>query len=140
ERKLCAHPYVEIYKGDKIIFMCPLSRQDDFYVPEMKELMRKERGEPAPPEITDSELDPLLLEEKLSLELVSENQEAKESEPSQQKDQTDGEKSPSESGASASSFEELDLDGHAAAAKSQPDNQTAWSKMPETWDKESPEE
>lgn len=48
ERKLCAHPYVEIYKGDKIIFMCPLAKQDDFYVPEMKELMRKERGEPPP--------------------------------------------------------------------------------------------
>ncbi|KAG8549549.1 hypothetical protein GDO81_020881 [Engystomops pustulosus] len=44
ERKLCAHPYVEIYKGDKIIFMCPLSRQDDFYVPEMKELLRKGEG------------------------------------------------------------------------------------------------
>ncbi|XP_068109108.1 testis-expressed protein 264 [Hyperolius riggenbachi] len=141
ERKLCAHPYVEIYKGDKIIFMCPLSRQDDFYVPEMKELLRKERGEPAPPvETTSSELDPLLLEETLSLELVSENQEEKEGEPTPQKEQTDSEKSPSESGASASSFEELDVDGNASGAKSQQDTQMTWSKMPDTWDKDKPEE
>ncbi|KAM9327145.1 testis-expressed protein 264 [Gastrophryne carolinensis] len=142
ERKLCAHPYVEIYKGDKIIFMCPLSRQNDFYVPEMKELLRKERGEPAPPETTDSELDPLLLEDTLSLELISENPETKEDRNVKAKEQPDtSEKSPSESGASASSFEELDLDGSTAgAAKSQQDDQTTWSKMPETWDNEKPEE
>lgn len=142
ERKLCAHPYVEIYKGDKIIFMCPLAKQDDFYVPEMKELMRKERGEPPPLETSDSELDPLLLDDQLSLELVSENQE-KEKESVPQNEPTDSEKSeksPSESGASASSFEELDLDGQALGTKSQPDSQAVWSKMPDTWDKESPEE
>ncbi|CAJ0968392.1 unnamed protein product [Ranitomeya imitator] len=115
ERKLSAHPYVELYKGDKIIFMCPLSRQDDFYVPEMKELLRKERGEAPLPEAEGAELDPLL-EDTLSLELVSENQEETEAEGPQRKEQTDSEKSPSESGASASSFEDLDLDANAAAA------------------------
>ncbi|KAG9471471.1 hypothetical protein GDO78_014589 [Eleutherodactylus coqui] len=140
ERKLCAHPYVEIYKGDKIIFMCPLSRQDDFYVPEMKELLRKERGEAPLPESEGAELDPLLLEDTLSLELVSENQEETETEGAQRKEQNDSEKSPSESGASASSFEELDLDGNAAAAKAQQDAKTEWSSMPESWDKERAEE
>ncbi|XP_056381107.1 testis-expressed protein 264 [Hyla sarda] len=140
ERKLCAHPYVEIYKGDKIIFMCPLSRQDDFYVPEMKELLRKERGEPPLPESEGAELDPLLLEDTLSLELVSENQEETEAEGSQPKEKSDTEKSPSESGASASSFEDLDLDGNTAAIKAQQDAKTEWSKMPENWDKEKAEE
>ncbi|XP_053577092.1 testis-expressed protein 264 [Bombina bombina] len=119
ERKLSAHPYVEIYKGDKIIFMCPLSRQDDFYVPEMKELLRKERGEPELPEAT--ELDPLTLEGTLSLELVSESREEVESGDPQPKEQTDSEKSPSESGASCSSFEELDLDISGSGAKRQMD-------------------
>ncbi|XP_073420572.1 testis-expressed protein 264 [Dendrobates tinctorius] len=145
ERKLSAHPYVEIYKGDKIIFMCPLSRQDDFYVPEMKELLRKERGEPPLPEDEGAELDPLL-EDTLSLELVSENQEETEAESPQRKDQTDSEKSPSECGASASSeasassFEDLNLDGNAAAAKAQQGTKTEWSEMPESWDKERAEE
>ncbi|XP_048344660.1 testis-expressed protein 264 isoform X2 [Sphaerodactylus townsendi] len=44
ERKLCAHPRMEIYKGDKIYFICPLARQGDFYVPEMKELEKKSRA------------------------------------------------------------------------------------------------
>nr|XP_038041717.1 testis-expressed protein 264 isoform X2 [Anas platyrhynchos] len=44
ERKLCAHPRLEIYKEDRIYFVCPLARQGDFYVPEMKELERKSRA------------------------------------------------------------------------------------------------
>jgi len=35
--KLCAHPMVEIYDKDHIIFMAPLSRQDEFYVEETQE-------------------------------------------------------------------------------------------------------
>lgn len=85
-----------------------------------------------------AELDPLLLEDTLSLELVSENQEETETEGSQGKEQTDSEKSPSESGASASSFE--DLDGNVAADKAQQGAKTEWSQMPESWDKERAEE
>ncbi|XP_053454780.1 testis-expressed protein 264 isoform X3 [Nycticebus coucang] len=44
ERKLCAHPRLEIYQQDQIHFMCPLARQGDFYVPEVKETERKCRG------------------------------------------------------------------------------------------------
>jgi len=35
--KLCAHPMVEIYDEDHIIFMAPLSRQDEFYVEETQD-------------------------------------------------------------------------------------------------------
>jgi len=35
--KLCAHPMVEIYEKDQIIFMAPLSKQDEFYVEETQE-------------------------------------------------------------------------------------------------------
>ncbi|KAM3877831.1 testis-expressed protein 264 [Diretmus argenteus] len=36
-RKLCAFPTIEICKADAINYMVPLSRQTDFFVPEMKE-------------------------------------------------------------------------------------------------------
>lgn len=35
--KLCAHPMVEIYDQNQIVFMAPLSRQDEFYVEETQE-------------------------------------------------------------------------------------------------------
>ncbi|KAK2091214.1 hypothetical protein P7K49_030498 [Saguinus oedipus] len=44
ERKLCAHPRLEIYQQDQIHFMCPLAQQGDFYVPEVKETEQKWRG------------------------------------------------------------------------------------------------
>uniref|UniRef100_A0AAQ4PCU9 Testis expressed 264, ER-phagy receptor a n=1 Tax=Gasterosteus aculeatus aculeatus TaxID=481459 RepID=A0AAQ4PCU9_GASAC len=37
ERKLCAFPTIEICGSDVINYMVPLSRQTDFFVPEMKE-------------------------------------------------------------------------------------------------------
>lgn len=37
ERKLCAFPIIEICSSDIINYMVPLSRQTDFFVPEMKE-------------------------------------------------------------------------------------------------------
>lgn len=37
ERKLCAFPVIEVYSSDVIKYMAPLSRQTDFFVPEMKE-------------------------------------------------------------------------------------------------------
>uniref|UniRef100_A0A8B9GIN0 Testis expressed 264, ER-phagy receptor n=1 Tax=Amazona collaria TaxID=241587 RepID=A0A8B9GIN0_9PSIT len=55
ERKLCAHPRIEIYKEDRIYFVCPLARQGDFYVPEMKELERKSRAAAA--EAEDAQTD-----------------------------------------------------------------------------------
>ncbi|KAJ1069202.1 hypothetical protein K5549_000513, partial [Capra hircus] len=54
ERKLCAHPRLEIYQEDQIYFMCPLARQGDFYVPEVKETERKSRG---PAEANDALVD-----------------------------------------------------------------------------------
>lgn len=54
ERKLCAHPRLEIYQQDQIYFMCPLARQGDFYVPEVKETERKSRG---PAEANDALVD-----------------------------------------------------------------------------------
>lgn len=54
ERKLCAHPRLEIYQQDQIYFMCPLARQGDFYVPEVKETERKSRG---PAEASDTQVD-----------------------------------------------------------------------------------
>lgn len=34
DRKLCAHPFLEIYDGSTIHFMAPLAKQDEFYVEE----------------------------------------------------------------------------------------------------------
>ncbi|KAK6480638.1 testis-expressed protein 264-like, partial [Huso huso] len=43
ERKLCAHPFLELYRGDLIYYICPLARQGDFYVPEMRETERRQK-------------------------------------------------------------------------------------------------
>uniref|UniRef100_A0A0B6YU68 Testis-expressed sequence 264 protein n=1 Tax=Arion vulgaris TaxID=1028688 RepID=A0A0B6YU68_9EUPU len=34
EHKLCAYPFIELYDGKTIHFLAPLSKQDEFYVPE----------------------------------------------------------------------------------------------------------
>ncbi|XP_029287738.1 testis-expressed protein 264 isoform X2 [Cottoperca gobio] len=41
ERRLCAHPFLEIYREGQILFMAPLARQGDFYVPEVRPAERK---------------------------------------------------------------------------------------------------
>ncbi|XP_029007915.1 testis-expressed protein 264 homolog [Betta splendens] len=41
ERRLCAHPFLEIYRGGQIQFMAPLARQGDFYVPEVRQAERR---------------------------------------------------------------------------------------------------
>ncbi|XP_070703950.1 testis-expressed protein 264 homolog [Pempheris klunzingeri] len=41
ERRLCAHPFLEIYTGGQIQFMAPLARQGDFYVPEVRRVERR---------------------------------------------------------------------------------------------------
>lgn len=40
ERRLCAHPFLEIYREGQIQFMAPLARQGDFYVPEVRQAER----------------------------------------------------------------------------------------------------
>ncbi|CAJ1050618.1 testis-expressed protein 264-like [Xyrichtys novacula] len=41
KRRLCAHPFLEIYREGHIHFMAPLARQGDFYVPELRRVERK---------------------------------------------------------------------------------------------------
>ncbi|XP_060766898.1 testis-expressed protein 264 homolog [Neoarius graeffei] len=46
DRKLCAHPFLEIYRNRSIYYMSPLARQGDFYVPEVQKApKRKQEGE-----------------------------------------------------------------------------------------------
>ncbi|XP_062329004.1 testis-expressed protein 264 homolog [Osmerus eperlanus] len=45
ERKLCAFPAIEIYKSDLIHYMMPLSRQTDFFVPEMREEAKRDTND-----------------------------------------------------------------------------------------------
>lgn len=42
ERKLCAHPVMEIYNKEEIIFLAPLAKQDEFYVSEALEESEEE--------------------------------------------------------------------------------------------------
>ncbi|KAM4741844.1 testis-expressed protein 264 [Anableps anableps] len=37
ERRLCAHPLLELYRDGQIQFIVPLARQGDFYVPEVRQ-------------------------------------------------------------------------------------------------------
>lgn len=119
ERKLCAHPRLEIYQQDQIHFMCPLARQGDFYVPEVKETERKcwELVE-----ATDTQTDGTGADtsdaSSVSLEVRPGSRETSAtpfSPGASNRAWDDGdnrsEHSYSESGASGSSFEELDMEG-----------------------------
>lgn len=44
-KKLCAHPCLEIYQDDKMFIMMPLAKQTEFYVPEAEEARRKDEEE-----------------------------------------------------------------------------------------------
>ncbi|KAM4654193.1 testis-expressed protein 264 isoform 3-T28 [Amazona ochrocephala] len=131
ERKLCAHPRIEIYKEDRIYFVCPLARQGDFYVPEMKELERKSRAAAAEAEDAQTDItgaDTLSEASSISIEATTDSRDTSVATSillpfpaSRGREEADNrsEHSYSESGASGSSFEELDLevtmDGEGAA-------------------------
>ncbi|XP_015279507.1 PREDICTED: testis-expressed sequence 264 protein [Gekko japonicus] len=163
ERKLCAHPRMEIYKGDQIYFICPLARQGDFYVPEMKELEKKSRAaaetEDAQTDITGA--DTLSDSSSVSLEITTDSRETSVATsilspftPGRGRDEVDNrsEHSYSESGASGSSFEELDLEGNAegdgmaglsadhGSAEDQDIPKAKWTKEPIALEKEKGEE
>lgn len=122
ERKLCAHPRIEIYKQDRIYFVCPLARQGDFYVPEMKELERKSRAAAAVAEDAQTDItgvDTMSETSSISMEATTDSRDTSVATSillpfpgsrGREEADTRSEHSYSESGASGSSFEELDLE------------------------------
>ncbi|KAM6169368.1 testis-expressed protein 264 [Rhynchocyon petersi] len=141
ERKLCAHPWLEIYQQDQIHFMCPLARQGDFYVPEVKETERKSRG---PVEAMDTMMDGTGADtsdtSSVSLEVgpISRETSAATLSPGASSrawddGDTRSEHSYSESGASGSSFEELDLEGEGPLGE--PLGPDKWRREPSTPEK-----
>uniref|UniRef100_A0A2D4GYT5 Testis-expressed sequence 264 protein n=1 Tax=Micrurus corallinus TaxID=54390 RepID=A0A2D4GYT5_MICCO len=154
DRKLCAHPRLEIYKGNKIYFICPLARQGDFYVPEMKELEKKNRAAAAAVETDDDQTDitgadTMSETSSVSLETITEISETSVATSilspfasGHSRDEADNrsEHSYSESGASGSSFEELDMEGNGdgmaglscdlGSAEDRDPTQVKWTKEP----------
>uniref|UniRef100_H0Z897 Testis expressed 264, ER-phagy receptor n=1 Tax=Taeniopygia guttata TaxID=59729 RepID=H0Z897_TAEGU len=122
KRKLCAHPRIEIYKQDRIYFVCPLARQGDFYVPEMKELERKSRAAAAVAEDAQTDItgvDTMSETSSISVEATTDSRDTSVATSillplpgsrGREEADTRSEHSYSESGASGSSFEELDLE------------------------------
>lgn len=45
KRQLCAHPFLEVYRGRLIHYMSPLARQNGFYVPEVQETEHRGAGD-----------------------------------------------------------------------------------------------
>ncbi|XP_038128879.1 testis-expressed protein 264 homolog [Cyprinodon tularosa] len=41
KRRLCAHPFLELYREGEIQFIVPLARQGDFYVPEVRQAEKR---------------------------------------------------------------------------------------------------
>ncbi|XP_011794371.1 PREDICTED: testis-expressed sequence 264 protein isoform X3 [Colobus angolensis palliatus] len=126
-RKLCAYPRLEIYQEDQIHFMCPLARQGDFYVPEVKETEWKWRGlaEASDTQVDGTGADTMSDTSSVSLEVSPGSREtsvATLSPGASSRGWDDGdtrsEHSYSESGASGSSFEELDLEGEGPLGES----------------------
>ncbi|XP_015730107.1 testis-expressed protein 264 [Coturnix japonica] len=151
ERKLCAHPRIEIYKEDRIYFVCPLARQGDFYVPEMKELERKIRAaaeaEDAQTDITGA--DTMSEASSISIEATTDSRDTSVATSvllpfptSRGREEADNrsEHSYSESGASGSSFEELDLEAAAEGEGTQglllTSGYTESQELKEKWTKE----
>ncbi|XP_053454782.1 testis-expressed protein 264 isoform X5 [Nycticebus coucang] len=150
ERKLCAHPRLEIYQQDQIHFMCPLARQGDFYVPEVKETERKCRGlaEANDAQMDGTGADTMSDTSSVSLEVSpgSWKTSATTLSPgasSRGWDDVDtrSEHSYSESGASGSSFEELDLESEGPMGETrldpepEPLGSTKWPWEPSTPEK-----
>ncbi|KAJ8361166.1 hypothetical protein SKAU_G00176910 [Synaphobranchus kaupii] len=115
ERKLCAHPYLEIYKEEVIEYVCPLSRQSDFYVPEARDKEKEEESE------EDRQTDVAGVDSNsetssLSQMAMSESRETSlapstvPSLPEQEPDDSNSDKNSAKSEDSASSFEELELE------------------------------
>ena len=61
EHKLCAHPCMEYYDGANIHFFAPLSKQDEFYVPEYN--LEASRDENSFQSLIDSNSESEILEE-----------------------------------------------------------------------------
>ncbi|XP_075403558.1 testis-expressed protein 264 [Tenrec ecaudatus] len=149
ERKLCAHPWLEIYQQDQIHFMCPLARQGDFYVPEVKETERKSRGPvEAHATLMDSTGADTSDTSSVSLEVGPGSRETSATtlspgagSRSWDDGDTRSEHSYSESGASGSSFEELDLEGEGPlgephlGSEAEPTGADKWSREPSTPEK-----
>ncbi|KAK6480639.1 testis-expressed protein 264-like [Huso huso] len=115
ERKLCAHPFLELYRGDLIYYICPLARQGDFYVPEMRETERrqKEKEEDSEDRQTDITGADSVSDITESRETSMATSVATSVPPQEQEDdnRSDGSgKGSSDSVGSGSSFEDLDLE------------------------------
>nr|XP_036850129.1 testis-expressed protein 264 isoform X2 [Manis javanica] len=147
ERKLCAHPRLEIYQRDQIYFMCPLARQGDFYVPEVKETDRKSRWplEDSDAQVDSTGADSMSDTSSVSLEVGPGSRETSAATLSPgvssrgwDDGDTRSEHSYSESGASGSSFEELDLEGDGPLGEPQlspeaePLGAAKWPREPST--------
>ncbi|KAK2509349.1 hypothetical protein MC885_001217 [Smutsia gigantea] len=120
ERKLCAHPRLEIYQRDQIYSMCPLAWQGDFCVPEVKETNRKSWGplEDSDVQVDCTGADTMSDTSSVSLEVGPDNLETSAATLSpgvSSRSWDDGDTcskcSYSEWGGSRSSFEGLDLEG-----------------------------
>ncbi|XP_051874844.1 testis-expressed protein 264 homolog isoform X2 [Pristis pectinata] len=111
ERKLCAHPCLEIYRGELIYYICPLARQSDFYVPELKEADKKQKEEAAGDACTDV-ADSFSDSSSVTYEAYTESRETSLTLPvtpgASKGEMEDSDRS--ESVASSSSFEEVELE------------------------------
>uniref|UniRef100_A0A672NJK7 Testis-expressed sequence 264 protein-like n=2 Tax=Sinocyclocheilus grahami TaxID=75366 RepID=A0A672NJK7_SINGR len=129
ERCLNAYPFLEIYKGDLIHYMCPLENQVDFCVPELLEKKTsddteetvehkdadvtesaagepEEKSIPVIQEVVEESRDVV----EASAPLLESSQPSLGEEEGQREDGDQGGKGSSESVGSGSSFEELDVE------------------------------
>ncbi|XP_056607380.1 testis-expressed protein 264 homolog [Triplophysa dalaica] len=138
ERSLNAHPFLEICKGDLIHYMCPLEKQEDFFVPELLEKKTTEDMEETVEHKDDNDTESGAGEElrpescSVIQKVVEESRDVAEApllegthhglteEEGQSEDGDQGGKGSCESVGSGSSFEELDMEAE-EEKKSDPD-------------------
>ncbi|KAK3557286.1 hypothetical protein QTP70_026694, partial [Hemibagrus guttatus] len=126
ERGLSAYPFIEICKGELIHYMCPLEKQDSFFVPELLEKQTEGEEETENDKDADGthavegctsesgiavmEADPESSEMGESSSPVVQQSPLLDERDSQTEEGDQGAKCSSESVGSGSSFEELDMD------------------------------
>ncbi|XP_062401718.1 testis-expressed protein 264 [Sardina pilchardus] len=133
ERKLSAFPFMEICKGDVIQYMCPLARQNSFFVPETRLTEKKEEesddegtggdsnsessyaSHAVPTESRESSLAPSTLAHD-----QEEQQEQQDEELSERAEHSEAERASNGSLGSGSSFEELGLEEEEEEASNMP--------------------
>ncbi|XP_023336458.1 testis-expressed protein 264 [Eurytemora carolleeae] len=111
ERNLCAYPAIEVYTDSEIIFLMPLSRQEEFFIPEVMEedisVATTDMGSVIGDRDTVSKDDDLFLKPRTPLRITKPRLSLEDVNESETSDEDKVDNSEPEEGSTTSSFDDL---------------------------------